>query len=726
MWRFADDEGIWRYPVSIDDVSPYYLDALLTYEDRWFYDHPGINPLAVLRAAVQNIRNGKVISGTSTISMQVARMIEPHPKTWMGKMRQVFRTFQLEWHLSKDEILTLYLNRVPFGRNLEWVGAASWFYLQKSPQQLNRSDAVLLAVLPQAPSYLRPDRYPERAEKARNKVSDRLAFYHIWSQDEVNKIKQDGVWVAIPKAPSHAPLLARRLSQQYPSTEIIHSNIEFPIQEALEKIAFNAKGNTSPKTSLAILVVDANDMSVKGYVGSMDLNDSTRFGHVDMVTAIRSPGSTLKPFLFAFSIEEGLIPSASLLQDVPRISTDYRPKNFSQGFSGPVSASEALQRSLNLPFVQLIDIYGPARFTNLLRQAGIQLRSKNNVPNNSYILGGGSTSLQELVTGYSLLARQGKVAQPRYVTTDSLHEKELISEGAAWVTGEVLTQTTDAMQLLSNGRLAVKTGTSYDFRDAWAIGFNSHYIIGVWVGRPDGAAVSGQYGRVTAVPILQRINEFLVNYDRTTRQSQKPILRPNSVSTEMICWPTGLQIHENDLNCYQKRPAFILRGMIPTTFANLYPKEQDYGNTLFTFWVNDKGKRVASYGEQAKVKKIALWPIALDPWVPDAQKRNNLLPPADENCPPQDNESIFNQLFLSGIDNKQHIRILSAEEGVILPLKSEGGFGKRWLFLDDELISELELGQEFELKLEHYQQGKHYLTLLDESGQVVKITFFIE
>ncbi|MQU39209.1 transglycosylase domain-containing protein, partial [Pseudomonas sp. FSL R10-2172] len=179
LWRFADANGVWRYPVQTDEVSPYYLEALLTYEDRWFYQHPGVNPLALGRAAWQNLSGGRVLSGGSTLSMQVARLLDPHERTLPGKLRQLWRTAQLEWHLSKAEILNLYLNRAPFGGTLQGVAAASWAYLGKSPQQLTRSEAALLAVLPQAPSRLRPDRHPERAQVARDKVLRRLAEYQV-------------------------------------------------------------------------------------------------------------------------------------------------------------------------------------------------------------------------------------------------------------------------------------------------------------------------------------------------------------------------------------------------------------------------------------------------------------------------------------------------------------------------------------------------------------------
>ncbi|WP_240921193.1 transglycosylase domain-containing protein, partial [Metapseudomonas otitidis] len=212
LWRFADADGVWRYPVTPEQVSPYYLEALLTYEDRWFYRHPGVNPLALGRAAWQNLSGGRVLSGGSTLSMQVARLLDPHPRTFTGKLRQLWRTLQLEWHLSKAQILTLYLDRAPFGGTLQGVAAASWAYLGKPPSQLTRAEAALLAVLPQAPSRLRPDRHPERATAARDKVLKRLAEYGVWPQAVVDETLQEPVLLAPRQGPNLAPLLARRLN----------------------------------------------------------------------------------------------------------------------------------------------------------------------------------------------------------------------------------------------------------------------------------------------------------------------------------------------------------------------------------------------------------------------------------------------------------------------------------------------------------------------------------
>lgn len=235
LWRFADRDGVWRYPVTPEEVSTYYLEALLTYEDRWFRQHPGINPLALGRAAWQNLTGGRVVSGGSTLSMQVARLLDPHGRNLPGKLKQLWRTAQLEWHLSKDEILTLYLNRAPFGGTLEGVAAASWSYLGKPPSQLTRADAALLAVLPQAPSRLRPDRHPERAQAARDKVLRRLGEFQVWPQAQVDEALEEPVFLAPRREPSLAPLLARRLNRTG-SPPLIRTTLDAGLQLRLEDL----------------------------------------------------------------------------------------------------------------------------------------------------------------------------------------------------------------------------------------------------------------------------------------------------------------------------------------------------------------------------------------------------------------------------------------------------------------------------------------------------------
>ncbi len=715
LWRFADKNGIWRYSVSLNEVPKYYLDVLLNYEDRHFYDHIGINPFSLLRAAFQNVTNGRIISGGSTLSMQVARILDPHDRTLFGKLKQIFRTFQLEWHYSKDQILTFYINHAPYGGTIEGIGAASWSYLGKSPSELTRSEAALLAVLPQAPSRLRPDRYPERAKKARDKVLNRLAENKIWSTEIIDQVRHDEVWVYPRKAPQMAPLLAKRLSLRYPEKSIIHSTIDAPLQYTLEDVASNWKNQLPPKTSLAILVVDHTDMTVKSYVGSIDFNDDARFGQIDMISALRSPGSTLKPFIYGLAIEDGMIHSASLLQDVPRITTNYRPKNFDQSFYGPVSATEALKYSLNLPAVQLVELYGAKRFASKLMSIGLPLVSTGSEPNISYILGGASVKLDDLVSAYSVFARQGNASPLRYTETDPLLNKSFISAGSAWITKQML---------INQNQLAFKTGTSYGYRDAWAVGLNPRYLIGIWVGRPDGTPVVGQYGAVTAVPILQQVNSILLNKERRLNRGLPASPQPDSVSLTTICWPSGQQLPSNDPNCHRQKQAWILNQMIPPTLDSLdILTNNTYRSGWLTIWVNEKGQRVASDCLGAHQKQIAVWPIALENWLSPNERRTALLPSTDKNCPIQ-GQDIFAPLIIIGLMNEQIVKPLPNHSEVTISLSHQGGFGRKWYFLDGQLSAEVEQNEKFSLSLSN--KGRHNLLLLDESGQIARLNFTLQ
>lgn len=724
LWRFADADGVWRYSVSLNEVSPYYLQALLTYEDRWFYSHPGINPLAIMRALWQNLTNQRIVSGGSTLSMQVARLIEPHDKTFVGKLRQVFRTLQLEWHYTKDQILTIYINRAPYGGTLQGIGAASWAYLDKPPSELTRSEAALLAVLPQAPSRLRPDRYPERAQAARDKVLDRLEEYGVWDKAQVDDIKQESVWLAERQAPQLAPLLSRRLLAES-STDVIHTTIDASLQRRLEDMVMGWKSQLPPSTSMGILVVDHSTMSVKAYIGSADLNDRSRFGHVDMISAWRSPGSTLKPFAYAMALDDGLIHAESLLQDVPRQFGDYRPGNFDTGFSGPVSASDALVRSLNLPAVQVLEAYGPKRFTGNMRNAGIVLRFPlNSDPNLSLILGGTGMRMDQLVSGYSAFVRQGKVAALRYRPEDPLVERQLVSPGAAWIVRRIMAgegRPVPDSQISDITPLAWKTGTSYGYRDAWTIGMNGGYLIGIWVGRPDGTPVAGQFGYATAVPILHQISHLLINRNSQLAKNWPKDPRPYSVSRAVICWPQGQTLDTGDTNCRQRRQAWILDGTIPPTLSAI---GQDTGiGGWLNLWVNAEGKRVAPDCSGAISRRIALWPIALETWLPSSERRASRLPERDTQCPPISYD-VSPPLLILGLKDGAILKRIPGTQSLDLRLDTQGGRGKRWWFINGESLMETEEDKPMIHTLTN--SGKYQISVLDESGQVSSVGFVLE
>lgn len=726
LWRFADANGVWRYPVSNEQVSPYYLEALLTYEDRWFYSHPGVNPLALLRATWQNLSGARVVSGGSTLSMQVARLLDPHSRTLSGKFRQLWRTLQLEWHLSKDQILSLYLNRAPFGGTLQGVAAASWAYLGKSPQNLTRAEAALLAVLPQAPSRLRPDRHPQRAQQARDKVLRRLAEFQVWPQASVNEALEEPLWLAPRQEPSLAPLLARRLNRPN-SPPLIRTTLDASLQRRMEDLLMGWRARLPERTSAAILVVEAENMAVRAYVGSVDVNDAKRFGHVDMVTALRSPGSTLKPFLYGMAMDAGLIHSESLMQDVPRRYGDYRPGNFSSGFGGPVAASSALSMSLNLPAVQLLEVYGPKRFAAELRNGGVPLTLPPLAePSLALILGGAGSRLEDLVTGYSAFARGGRSADVRLQPQDRLRERRMMSPGAAWIIRRILSGQSrpdidPRAELVQRPQLAWKTGTSYGFRDAWAIGVGPRFLVGVWIGRPDGTPVPGQFGLASAAPLMLQVHDVLVNRDsqRGIAAPVQPV--PLNVGVAAICWPLGQPMSKSDPNCRRQRFAWTLDGTTPPT---LQAADQPLGLGLQErVWVNAKGLRVAANCPDARAQDIALWPAPLEPWLPRAERRDARLPPADPDCPPH-NLNLAPPLSIVGVREGDNLRLPAASRQALrLTLSALGGSGHRWWFIDGKPLADTDTRQDFTPTLS--KPGRYQLSVLDESGQTARVEFSV-
>lgn len=722
LWRFADSEGIWRYPVTLEEVSPRYLEALIQYEDRWFWDHPGVNPFSVLRAAWQDLTSGRVVSGGSTLTMQVARLLDPHPRTFGGKIRQLWRALQLEWHLSKREILTLYLNRAPFGGTLQGVGAASWAYLGKSPGQLSYSEAALLAVLPQAPSRLRPDRWPARAEAARNKVLARMETQGVWSAEQVRESREEPVWLAPRQMPQLAPLFSRMMLSKSRDTKVV-TTLDASLQRQLEELAMNWKGRLPPRSSLAMIVVDHATMKVRGWVGSVDINDDARFSHVDMVSAIRSPGSVLKPFVYGLAMDDGLIHPASLLQDVPRRTGDYRPGNFDSGFHGPISMSEALLRSLNLPAVQVLEAYGPKKFAGMLRNAGLPLILPAGAqPNLALILGGAGARLQDIAAAYSAFARHGNAGRLRLQPADPLVERPLLSPGSAWIIRRILAN--EAQPLPDSALpqvvpLAVKTGTSYGYRDAWAIGLNARYVIGIWTGRPDGTPVAGQFGYASAVPLLNQVNNLLLSRSVVDEARLPRDPRPASVERETICWPGGQSLPEGDDNCRRRLATWLLDGSQPPTL--LLPEQEGMRGIRFPLWLDSTGKRVAADCPQATQKTVDVWPLALEPWLPGAERRSQRIPAPSTQCPPL-NQDFPVPLILSGIQDGAVIKRLPGDSRVSLPLLVSGSAGERWWFLNGEPLNVQ--GRAYTLKLEN--AGEYQLLVMDEAGQVATVRFTLQ
>jgi penicillin-binding protein 1C len=503
---YATREGRWRLPAEPADVDPRFFDILFAYEDKRFRAHPGVDPLALARAAYQLLTHGRVVSGASTLTMQVARLLEPRSeRSVLSKLRQLVRAIEIECALTKDQVLSLYLSLAPYGGNLEGIRAASLAYFGKEPRRLSLGEAALLVALPQAPELRRPDRAVEAARDARNRVLDRFAATGRVPADEIALAKAEPV----PHARTPMPLLAPHAAEQAiaaaPAREQHRLTIDAILQKNLESLARERARALGPNMSVAILVADNATGEVLARVASADFFDRHRAGQVDMTQALRSPGSTLKPFIYGLGFEDGVIHPETLVEDRPVRYGLYAPENFDLTFQGTVTVRKALQMSLNVPAVAVLDKIGANRLTARIAQAGGALvLPAGEAPGLAMGLGGVGVRLADLVMLYSGIARLGATLPltervPESATPPS--PRRLMEPVAAWYLGNVLLGTPPPDNAVG-GRIAFKTGTSYGFRDAWSVGFDGKLTIGVWVGRPDGTPVPGLVGRAAAAPIL--------------------------------------------------------------------------------------------------------------------------------------------------------------------------------------------------------------------------------
>ncbi len=494
--------GVWRFRTGTADVSRPFLDLLVHTEDRRFWSHPGVDPLAVVRAVGQWARAGRVVSGGSTLSMQAARLLEPRPRTLRSKLIEAARALQLEWRYGKGGVLGIWLTLAPYGGNLEGVraGARAWF--GTSAAALDPAQAALLVALPRRPEGLRPDRHPAAAERVRDRVLAEAA----------------GVPVPARRVPfpRHAAQAVAGLGAAVPGgSPVLRTTLDLPLQAALERLAAERLDGMPERASVAILVADAATREVRAVVSGR-WGDEARSGDVDLTRAVRSPGSALKPFLYAQAFADGVARPEGRLVDLPRHFGGYAPENFDPAHAGQVTAAEALRRSLNLPAVALLDLVGPLRFAEGLWAQGAKPRLPAGAdPSLSLALGGAGLTMREVAGLYAGLVAPGwgpvrLLPGPRAVLgqgggQDGGQRGGGVAEASRLV-ADILTQ-----PFPSGGPAGVgwKTGTSWGGRDAWAFGFDARQVAAVWVGRPDGTPLPGATGRSLALPLLGRVFDLL-------------------------------------------------------------------------------------------------------------------------------------------------------------------------------------------------------------------------
>jgi penicillin-binding protein 1C len=539
---FLSPDDKWRLAINRSEILPELEKAFLHKEDKRFYHHNGVDFIALSRALFNNIFQAKRTSGASTITMQVVRLTEPRPRTYLNKIFEFFRAWQLELHYSKSEILEMYLTLVPYGGNIEGIKAASLIYFGKMPHNLDLSEITQLTIIPNKPNSLRPDRFPEQLKNKRDEWLHRFEAEGVFESYNVALALGQPIVSQRYLLPKYAPHLAYRLTNSNSRVSDLHSTIDFEMQQQTEQLVQNHMLRLVHLDiqNAAVIIIENATGAVRAYVGSADFNKRADGGQVDGVRAVRSPGSTLKPYLFAKAFEAGIVTPKMCYDDVPVAFGTYEPENYDGLFRGKVSADYALIQSLNIPAVHQLHRLGIQTFTDDLKKAGFN-QLKDNQLGLSTILGGCGATLEELTALFSSFARGGLWQLPVYLQSDTAERLRLMETGTAFMLSEILSGVirpdlpAEWQNTLSLPRIAWKTGTSYGRRDAWSIGYSPKYTIGVWVGNFSNRSAPTLSGATCAAPLLFDLFSALGKAD----DGEWP-LPEEELNFRLVCSESGL------------------------------------------------------------------------------------------------------------------------------------------------------------------------------------------
>lgn len=619
----ADDK--WRFETKLDDVPEFVQKSVVYYEDRWFYFHPGVNPVSIIRAALTNMKHGHVVVGGSTLTMQVARMMDPRPRTIQAKMIEIFRAFQLEVKYSKKEILELYFNLAPYGGNIEGFAAASYFYFGKPPAVLSRSESISLVGLPNSPTRLRPDRNFEESQRHRKILATLLKERGAITEKDFHSLVTDEMPRARKTLPVKAPHFSRLVADKHPELKSLNSTLNSRLQTLSEKaLASHLEALSSHGiTNGAVVIIENSTRSVRAMVGSANFYDTMISGQVNGATAPRSPGSAMKPFVYALAFDRGFLSPRLMLEDVPVNYSGYQPVNFDEKNHGAIPAEEALKLSLNVPAVNIYSHLGDD-FLTLLRTGGITTLNK---PREHYglplVLGSGEVTLLELTNLYAALADGGLYRPYALLTTDNPVEPvRILSEGATYITTEILSDVRrpdlpNCWEFSVNlPKVAWKTGTSYGHRDAWSIGYNPEYTVGVWLGNFSGRGSEMLVGSEAAAPLLFDIYNSL-----STNSSW--FKKPVSVGRRKVCAISGMPATENCPQTVEENHLYGVSPATPCTMHKKYALDQASGMRLSPDCLSGK-----LYDE----KIYELWPSRIATWRRREGFPVDVVPPYLDNC----------------------------------------------------------------------------------------------
>lgn len=743
---FLAPDGRWRLRTRLERVDPHYIEALLGYEDKRFYTHGGVDVRAIGRAALSNLTHGHVVSGASTLTMQLVRMVEPRPRTYRSKIIEAFRAMQIEHAMSKDEILAAYLKFLPFGRNVEGLETAAWMYFGHDASALSPSEIATLLAVPQSPNR----RYPSTQNKARLRAARAeiagelfesgsllrgAAPENLSNAQALAQINAQPVPVELRPMPRKMPHFAIWLRQRYPGEARLRTTIRASTQRIVEKLVGAHReriGGLGAKNA-AVVVIDHASGALRAAVGNFDFSDIKNHGQIPGFAVRRSTGSLLKPFILAQAIDEGFALPSHLVRDVPVNYAGYQPQNYSEQFEGLVRLDDALSRSLNIPFVQLMERIGVERFLNLLRGLGAKgIDARPGHYGLSVAIGGISATPLEIAQMYTALARRGDRAplyflrageNADYGATFARH-RGAFSPGSAHLVGEIMSRRarpnrTAARRIRDTpNRYAWKTGTSMGLRDAWTAGFGAHHTVAVWTGNFDNHAQTGIVGSQSAAPlffdVIEALDKGLVFSDAS---ESKPLSdKENGLVEVKVCAYSG---HLPTSACKHTKTAQIPAHSAPSRPCPFHTQrdiDKATGKAL-----DLKCRKSRAY----KTKSFVTWPVDVRRTMKNAGYKVPTKPPAyAPGCSPGGYDA---QPHIVSPAPKTVLRLLSgiSTQEQMVPLLAEKGVADAQLswFVDGKFLGKAPAGQ---TKWWEPEVGAHEVVVTDARGGSASVRLIIE
>lgn len=715
---FTSSDQFWRKPVGIDQISPKLIASVLTIEDRYFYQHPGVNVVSLIKAGVANLRAGRTVRGGSTLTMQIARMIEPKERTIRNKLLEIFRAFQLEARYSKVELLEFYFNLAPYGGNLEGIGAAAHFYFDKAVSDLAWSEAALLTAIPGSPERYRPDRYLARGRQRSNVILERLRTASVVTMHEYEAAISEEIPSQRLSVPHLAPHLSVSLRARFPDSSQLHTTLKYETQLACERLAraYHQKNVARDIHNLAIVVIDNRKAEIIASVGSPDFADASHSGQVDASVAARSLGSALKPFVYGLAFDLGLLSPELRVADIPVNYSGYRPVNYDETYRGVISVREALVRSLNIPAVNAASVVGLKKLHDLLRRGGLTTVER---PHYEYglplVLGACGVRLDELTNLYAALAREG-VYRPLKMLAGSIddHEVRLFSPETSYLLADILVELErpdlpDSWRASSSKfPVAWKTGTSYGRRDAWTIGYRPDYTVGVWAGNCSGEGSVDLVGAKVAAPLMFDVfAEIVVGTGRPWYQA------PAGIGERQVCGVSGRPVGRH---CQESTGEIFVIGTSPAATCSVHRP---------IFVSRKTGLRLTARcirTVQHDRRVIETWPPKIASWLV-SNRLGQATPAYDPDC------------ISVAVGSKPSI--LSPEPGAVFELVDDlaaryqkirlqasvaAGDGMIDWFLDGEHLAAVSAGEAmFYLPT----RGRHTLLCVDDAGRSTSSTFIV-